>query len=73
VYRRFKPANVLRGLAANNVNQYSCFRSKLVEPEGESPASRSKPQQRTVTGRPSLPSVILFIALTKAKDNIDPG
>jgi hypothetical protein len=27
---RFKPANVLGGLAANNVKQYSCFRSKLI-------------------------------------------
>jgi hypothetical protein len=32
--RRFKPANVLRWLAVNNVKQYSCFRSKLILPGG---------------------------------------
>ncbi len=26
----FKAANVLGGVAANNIRQYSCFRSKLI-------------------------------------------
>ena len=69
---RFKPANVLRRLAANNVKQYSCFRSKL-KPEGEGPASRSKTLAENGNRRAFTPAVILFIALPEAKDNVDPG
>ena len=71
--RRFKPANVLRWLAVNNVKQYSCFRSKLIWPEGEGPASRSKTLAENGQRRAFTPAVILFIALPEVKDNIDPG
>ena len=71
--RRFKPANVLRGLAVNNVKRYSCFRLKLIEPEGEGPASRSKTLAENGHRRAFTPAVILFIALPEAKDNAEPG
>ena len=73
-YRRFKPANVLteepRGPRRRGV---FFFRSKLILPEGEGPAGRSKLWQETVTGGPSRQPLILFIALPEAEDKTAPG
>ena len=49
------------------------FRSKLILPEGEGPASQIETWQGDGQRRAFTPAVILFIALPEAKDNIDPG
>ena len=49
------------------------FRSNLTLPEGEAPASRSELFAENGQRRAFTPTVILFIALPEAKDNIEPG